>query len=88
MTEICVFLRLIVTQKTCPICPICSSLAGRTGHTPIGLSHVPVSGNILGTLESMIKIGSGFPVTLIPPFSVFSIGQPYPLFGSNGGVEI
>ena len=63
-------------------------LAGRTGHTPVGVSHVPVSGNILGTLESMIKIGSGFPIILIPPFLVFSIGQPYPLFGSNGGVEI
>lgn len=64
------------------------TLAGRTGHTPIGVSHVSVSGNILGTLESMIKIGSGFPIILIPPFLVFSIGQPYPLFGSNGGVEI
>ena len=64
------------------------TLAGRTGHTPIGVSHVPVSGNILGTLESMIRIGLGFPVTLIPPFLVFCLEQPYPLFGSNDGIGI
>ena len=64
------------------------TLAGRTGHTPKGVSHVPVSGNILGTLEGMIKIGSGFSIILIPPFLVFFLGQPYPLFGSNDGVEI
>lgn len=58
------------------------------GHIPIGMSNVPVSGNILGTLESMIKIGSGFPIILIPPFLVFSIVQPYPLLGLNGGIEI
>ena len=64
------------------------TLAGGTGDTTIQVSDVPFSGNILVTLKSIIKMGLGFPIILIPPFLVFSIGQPYPLFGSNGGVEL